>query len=238
MQDVTSNTDLPCHDHAIVTTGEEVQPHKRPIPEIPDMNIELPAEPDEACVVDNAEASTSRTRSLDIDYEQDTSSKWIKRLKISDSCNHSIGTKSLSLDEATSDKKASQLVSNGVRGERANSKLVPISSGKELLVLNQKPNPPKTGNSCSNDIFDGSDGTKQLRSWIQRWQKNPATAHQKQPEPVVVCDPQSSKVSLEELQRKPFASIAAMALLGKGWSGLKCQFRNIGPLTLWDSKDT
>lgn len=235
MQDVKANT-IPCHDHAIVTSGE-VQPHKRPIPEIPDMNIELPAEPDEASVVDNAEASTSRTRSLDIDCEQDTSSRWIKRLKISDSCNHSIGTKSLSLDEASSDKKAKQLVSSGVRGERANLKPVPISAGKELMVLNQKTNPLKPGNSFSNDDLEGRDGTKQLCSWIQRWQKNPATTHQKQPEPVVVCDPQSSKVSLEELQRKPFASIAAMALLGKGWSGLKCQYRNIGPLTLWDSKD-
>ncbi|KAL8116138.1 uncharacterized protein LOC141667318 isoform X2 [Apium graveolens] len=198
-KDIKANT---CLDHAIVTSGE-VQPRKRPIPEIPDMNIELPAELDEASVVDNVEASTSRTRSLDIDCEQDTSSRWIKRLKISDLCNHSIGTKSLSLDEASSDKKANRLISNGVR----------------------------------DDDLEGRDGTKQLCSWIQRWQKNPATTHRKQPEPVVVCDPQSSKVSLEELQRKPFASIAAMALLGKGWSGLKCQYRNIGPLTLWDSKD-
>lgn len=236
MQDVEANTDLPCHDHAIVTIGE-VQPSKRPIPEIPDMNIELPAEPDEASILDNAEASTSRTRSLDIDCEQDTSIRWIKRLKISDSCKHSIGTKSLSLDEATSDKKANQLVSNGVRGERANLKPVPISAGKELMVLNQKTNPLSTGNSFLNDDLDGRDGTKQLRSWIQRWQKNPATTHQKQPEPVVLCDPQSSKVSLEELQRKPFASIAAMALLGKGWRGLKCQYRNMGPVTLWESKD-
>lgn len=234
-KDVKANTDLPTHDR-IVTTGE-VQPRKRLIPEIPDINIELPADPDEASVVDNAEASTSRTRSLDIDCEQDTSSRWIKRLKISDSCNHSIGTKSLSLDESTSDAKANQLVGDGVRSERAFSKPVPISAGKELMVLNQKTNPLRTGNSFSNDDLDGRDGTKQLRSWIQRWQKNPATTHQKLPEPVVVCDPQSSKVSLEELQRKPFASIAAMALLGKGWSGLKCQYRNIGPLTLWDSKD-
>ncbi|XP_017230191.1 uncharacterized protein LOC108204976 isoform X2 [Daucus carota subsp. sativus] len=236
-QDGKANTDRQCHDHATSTTGEEVQPRKRPIPEIPDMNLELPAEPDEASVVDNAEASTSRTRSLDIDYEPDTSSRWIKRLKISDSSSHSIGTKSLSLDEATSDKNQNQFVSNGLRGEKANSNPVPLSAGKELMVLTQKTNPPRTGSSCLNDNFDGTDGTKQLHSWIQRWQKNPATAHEKQPEPVVVCDPQSSKVSLEELQRKPFASIAAMALLGKGWSGLKCQYRNVGPLTLWDSKD-
>lgn len=233
-----ASIDLPCHDNATVTTGEEVKRRKHPIPEIPDMNIELPAEPDEASVVDNAEASTSRTRSLDIDYEPDTSSRWIKRLKISDSYNHSIATKSLSLnlDEATSDKKANQFFSNAVRGERASSKPVPISTGKELMVLNQKTNPLRTSNSFSNSNLDGRDDTKQLRSWIQRWQKIPATT-QKKPEPVVVCDPQSSKVSLEELQRKPFASIAAMALLGKGWSGLKCQYRNIGPLTLWDSKD-
>ncbi|KAK1376178.1 hypothetical protein POM88_032371 [Heracleum sosnowskyi] len=153
-KDVKANIGLPCHDHAILTTGE-------------------------ASVLDNAEASTSRTRSLDIDCDQDTNIRWIKRLKISDSCNHSIGTKSLSLDEATSDKKANQLVSNGVRGQRANSKSVPISAGKELMVLNQKTNPLRTGNSFSNDDLDGRDGTKQLRSWIQRWQKNPATTHQK-----------------------------------------------------------
>ncbi|KAK1397663.1 hypothetical protein POM88_007526 [Heracleum sosnowskyi] len=234
-KNVNANTDLPHLDCAIGTLGEKVQPQKRPIPAIPDINIPLHAEPAEANIVDNAEPSASHTRSLDLNQLPDSSSKWITRLKISDPCHHSVGTKSLRLDEATTHKSANQFVSRGIRGESSNSEPVPISTGKELMVVNQKTTPLRGAVSSPNGNVDGSDDKKWLHTWIQRWQKSPAATPKNRSEPVVNYDPQRSKENLEELEKKPFSRIAAMALLGKGWSGLKCRYRDEGSYTVWES---
>lgn len=151
-----------------------------------------------------------------------------------DPCDLSVGTKSLRLDEATTREKPNQFVSRCIRGESSNSEPVPVP-GKELMVVNQKTNPPRAAVSSSNDTVDGSDGTKGLHSWIQRWRKSPAANPKTKSEPVVISDPQCSRVSLEKLQKKPISSIAVLALLGKGWSGLKCQYRSEGSVTVWES---
>lgn len=222
MQNVNANTDLPQLDRAIGTLGEKVQPQKCPIPAIPDMNIPLHAEPGEASVEDNAEPSASRTRSLDLNQLPDSSSKWLTSLKISDPCHQSVGTKSLRLDEAATHKQTNQFVSGGIRGESSNSEPVPVCTSKELITV-----------SSSNNNVDGIDDKKWLHTWIKRWQKSPAAAPKNRSEPVVNCDPHCSKASLEDLEKKPFLRIPAMALLGKRWSGFKCHYGDEGSYTVW-----
>ncbi|KAL8156400.1 hypothetical protein AgCh_001474 [Apium graveolens] len=232
-KNINADTDLPQLDGAIGTLGEQIQPRKHPIPEIPDMNIPLHAEPGEASVEDNAEPSTSQTRSLDLNQLPDSNSKWLARLNISDPCQHSVGTKSWRLDEAATQKKANQYVSGGTRGESSKSEPVPVSTGKKLIIPNQKTIPLRGVASSSNDNVDGNDDKKWLYTWIKRWQKSPAETPKNRSEPVGNCDPQCSKGSLQDLEKPPFSSIAAMALLGKGWTDLKCHYWDKGSYTVW-----
>lgn len=51
-------------------------------------------------------------------------------------------------------------------------------------------------------------------SWVQWWLHKGFGSPRKKPEVVVVCEPQCSKLALEDVQKKQFLSIAAVALMG------------------------
>ena len=74
------------------------------------------------------------------------------------------------------------------------------------------------------------------RSWIHRWCRHRAASPNKKPDAVVLCEPQSSKATLDEHQKKQFPSIAAMALMGKAINGFHpCEFRRKGSLIVWST---
>lgn len=249
-----AGTHLPPYD--AVASAREVR-RKRPVPELPDINIELPALPAAASSIDNAVSSTSRTQSLDMDLllhpEQpsnaksnncqdghlgpESSSRRIKRLKLGSSGSFSHGTKSLNLGEA-SHEKVTKFFGKIMKSEIMNSEPTsPKCTRKELMVLRQKTALVRNGDSSSVDNVDKGDNITLSHFWIQRWRRNKVATPQKKPEAVVVCEPQSSKVTLEDSQKKQCPSIAAMALMGKAMNGFQpCEFQNRGSFIVWNSK--
>ncbi|KAL9257428.1 hypothetical protein AKJ16_DCAP11691, partial [Drosera capensis] len=54
---------------------------------------------------------------------------------------------------------------------------------------------------------------------------------EKNSESVVICDPESTKLGLDDLEKRPFPSIAAMALMGEAMKGFHPrEFRRRGPV--------
>ncbi|OIT07123.1 PREDICTED: F-box protein At2g16365-like [Nicotiana attenuata] len=210
-----------------------------------DINLELPAP------TDNAELSSSRTESLDLDlilahaerptssstdfcpeglFGQDPSSRWVKRLKVG-AGSLAFGTKSSSLIGESSHEKAHKFLSKMTKATMTSSQ--PTSSklhGKELMA--HENSSPSSMNSIKKDLeFLTS------HSWIQRLLRDRATAAQKsRAQPVVVCEPQSSKLEIDDFQKKQLPSLGAMALMGKAMNGFQpCEFNRRGPLVVWNT---
>ncbi|RVX12194.1 F-box protein [Vitis vinifera] len=180
-----------------------------PNSDLPDMNQELPALPAPASSMDDKEASTSRTQSFDVDHilahaeepihsksspyrdvslEVDPSSRWVKRLRVSASDSFAHGTKTSKLGETSSNEKVNKFFSKIMKHNMPSSEFTwGRRRGKEPMELDQ----------------------------TAVWCRNRSAAPKKKPDAVVVCEPQSSKAALDELQKKQFPSIAAMALMGK-----------------------
>ncbi|KAL8143675.1 hypothetical protein V2J09_016707 [Rumex salicifolius] len=78
--------------------------------------------------------------------------------------------------------------------------------------------------------------------WIQRWcQDHKVAKHGRLcKRAAVICEPNSSKLPFEELEKKQFPSIAAMALMGKSMSGFRrpCKLTKRGPLVIWNTDDS
>lgn len=216
--------------------------------ELPGMNFELPAASGK--MLDNREPSTSRTESLDMETllanaehsesehclgswaKTEPSHVWVKRLKLSASDSF-IGTKNSSLRPCN--KKNNLVLARNQEGSKINSE--GGNHGKELMVLDKTTALPKQGeyffaeSSKSRDSFLSD-------SWIQRWRHGKATNSKKKLEPVVLCEPQSSKLELEleleDIKKKQFPSIAAMALMGRAMRAFQpCQFQKKGSLVVW-----
>ncbi|KAK4340351.1 hypothetical protein RND71_041813 [Anisodus tanguticus] len=203
-----------------------------------DINLELPAP------TDNMEASSSRTESLDLGsilaraerpsssrtdlcpeglLGQDLSSRWVKRLKVSASGSSAFGTKSSSLlgERETSHVTQPKTVTNS---ELASSK----RHGKELMAHN---------NTSSLSVIKKDLELLTSHTWIQRLLHDRATTAPKRPQPVVVCEPQSSKLELDDFQKKQLPSLGAMALMGKAMNGFQpCEFHRKGTLVVWNTR--
>lgn len=191
------------------------------------------------------EPSTSKTRSLDVEVflshaeppinlnsspllqsplGPEPSSRWVKRLKPSTSGYFSYGTKSLKMAETSSHEKINKFFSKIT---------TPISSKHHCK---EEKTSDQTVKSLKNGAKDGD--ITLSHSWIQRWLSSGNMISQKKTDAVEVCDPQSSKMGLDEFQKRQFPSIAAMALMGKGMNSFRqCEIRKSGPFVVWNTKE-
>lgn len=219
--------------------------------ELPGMNFEFPALQASRKMLDNGEPSTSRTESLDkktlIANAEHSESEhcpcgsgktepgyvWAKRLKLSASDSFT-GTKSPSLRPC--DKKSNLVLARHQEGSMISSEpTIGGNHGKELMVLDKTTALPRQGESFLAESSKSKEDSFLSHFWIQRWRHGQATNSKKKLEPVVLYEPQSSKLELEDIQKRQFPSIAAMALMGKAMRGIQpCQFRKKGSLVMWN----
>ncbi|XP_041010257.1 uncharacterized protein LOC121254331 [Juglans microcarpa x Juglans regia] len=227
--------------------------------ELCDINQALPDLPALASPVDCRETSPSRTKSLDVEHlllshvEQpgiskssdcpdghlgpEPSSRWVKRLKLS-SCSSAHGTKSSKLEEASSHEKVKKFFSKVLKcGTTSSDPTMGRCHGKEQMALDQNAIFLRNGHPSTVDSVKKSQHVTLSNPWIRRWCHNSATSPRKTPKSVVVCQPQCSKATLDDFQKKQFPSVAAMALMGKAMRGFRsCEFRKRGSLIVWNSK--
>ncbi|CAI9781944.1 unnamed protein product [Fraxinus pennsylvanica] len=227
--------------------------------ELPDMNLELPTLPATASSSNDAGPSSSRTQSLDMDLllahaEQPSTSKhiissadslktdptarWVKRLKVSASDSHAHGTKSSDFGKNPSHEKVKKLFGRILTDNITSSEPVVDEHCENLLTLSDKIGDlPRKDESSFMDL--SKEGKKLLlsHSWIQRWLHKGSRSPQKKPEAMVICEPQCSKLSSEDLQKKQFPSIAAMALMGKAMNGFEpCELQKRGSSVTWNTR--
>ncbi|XP_034927589.1 uncharacterized protein [Populus alba] len=226
--------------------------------ELPDIKQELPVLPGVARSPDDMETSTSRTQSLDVECflphpEHSTNSKssdchnapsrldpysrWVKRLKPSASDSFGYGTKSSEVEEASSRRKFSKLISKMPRHRKSISEPKKSKScGKEQAVTDQTAESPRNAKSYSTDSARKSQEITLSHAWVQRWCHKPSACPKKKPKAVVVSEPECSVATLD-FQNKQFASIAAMALMGKAMNGFRpCEFRKRGSSVIWNTR--
>lgn len=215
--------------------------------ELPDINLELSAENN---AIEGAVPSSSKTQSLDMDMlaaypaqtnisvsgpslnillKTDATERWAKRLKSCASDTEGVGTPSFDLEDVLRKKlkrPSGMLTSELGRG----------SNHMEILAVADK-----TETFQRNSFTSTRDATKRgkdvllSQSWIQRWLRNQAGTPEKQPGAVVLCEPESSKLVLDDPQKKQFPSIAAMALMGKAMNGFQpCELQNRGSFVVWN----
>lgn len=177
----------------------------------------------------------------------DAGSRWVKRLKVSASESFlAHGTKTSEMEEATSSPNKFNPFS-GKTLKRAMSSSEPLiskkSREKKQMFKGNEQLPMKDGVSYSTSESVGKMRDELLsHSWIRRWCHSQSQAQKKKPEEgeeaaFVFCEPRRLKVSLDEIQKKQFPSIAAMALMGKAMNGFRpCEFRKRGTCVVWNTK--
>ncbi|KAK4424131.1 F-box protein [Sesamum alatum] len=225
---------------------------------VPDMNLEPPALLAAASSSENMGPSSSRTQSLEVDMllansdqanpkphlaqndssKADASNRWVKRLKLSSSGSSAQGTKSSNSAENSSHDK----MRKGFRRFHASS----ITSSEPTPGKHQDKETIQSDRSADlskedrNTTIDTVNKGKELlgsHAWIKRWLRCESSTPPKKPETVVICEPQTSKLALDDLQKKQFPSIAAMALMGKAMSGFQsCELQKRGCFTVWNTK--
>eukprot|EP00262_Sarcandra_glabra_P003448 TRINITY_DN14161_c0_g1_i1.p1 TRINITY_DN14161_c0_g1~~TRINITY_DN14161_c0_g1_i1.p1 ORF type:complete len:311 (+),score=41.43 TRINITY_DN14161_c0_g1_i1:106-1038(+) len=233
---------------------------ENPETELPDLNEEIPTCLPVADSVDNRELSTSRTESLDVEnllsnVEQpensnsspqlvcglESGSRWVKRLKSNASDSLGLGTRSSKMGDATSTEKVNKLLSRIMNYSTASSSPSP-TLGKHLGKGQQQVDKHKNNMLFKNREFSSVDLVKKSQdltishSWIKRWCRSREGSPQVRTTSRVACEPENSRAALEELQRKQFPSIAAMALMGKTVRNFQpCEFRKRGSTVVWNA---
>ncbi|PIN03802.1 hypothetical protein CDL12_13332 [Handroanthus impetiginosus] len=216
---------------------------------LPDINLELPALPAIASSSENARPSSSKTQSLEMDMllahaeqpkrksnlcpddssEANPTSRWVKRLKPSSSNSFAKGAKISNLAENSSHDKTRKFFRSILETSINNTEPTPRKHHGKETILSEK-NEDSTVDPAKN-------GKESLlaHTWIKRWLRNGSRITQKKPQMVVTCEPQSLK--LDDLQKKQFPSIGAMALMGKAMNGFQsCELQKRGSFTIWNTK--
>ncbi|KNA07059.1 hypothetical protein SOVF_175450 [Spinacia oleracea] len=234
---------------------------KRPITEIPDINEELPGLQPAVSSTDGKDPSTSRVCSLNAkhlfsSHEQtsrseynaqqehspgaDSSNRWIKRLKVSSSDSFGIGTKSSDIGEGSSHEKFNTFFNRITKCDKESfdSKLHK-QNGPAHMAIDQNAESLRNGESSSSLGLTKRNQSSMLGcSWIQRWCQNCTAPPRSNPEPLVICEPRHLKTGQDELVKKEFPSIAAMALMGKAMNGFRsCEFKKRGSIVVWNTKE-
>ncbi|KAJ0009802.1 hypothetical protein Pint_34705 [Pistacia integerrima] len=205
--------------------------------ELPDINQELPALSSVANSVDDRETSSSKTQSLDAEHllahaelptnsktgafpdghmGSDPSIRWVKRLKLSAPGSFAYGTKSFEMEEASSHEKVNKFVNKIMRCNITSSE--PKTGrcfGKQPMALDQTACFLKNRESSFSETVRKTQDVSLSNCWIRRWCHEGAVSRTQNREAVTLCEPRSSKATFDELQKKQFPSIGAMALMGK-----------------------
>ncbi|GAB2218979.1 hypothetical protein Drorol1_Dr00006604 [Drosera rotundifolia] len=238
-------------DLQLAITGHGSAKEKRSrvlITEILDINQEPPdlnAEPSSR----QMEVGCSRTQNLDVghhlshagesckpvsnpiqdhDVHLEPTSRGVKRLKLSPLNTLGYGTKSSNLRRPSSLERIMIL-------KRI---MMHKHYGQHQMTLDQSKEPLRNG-ECPSIAVAGKNQSGMLSHfWIRRWCQSHPVTEENNSESVVICKPESTKLGLDDLEKKPFPSIAAMALMGKAMKGFHpCEFRRRGPVMVWSAKE-
>lgn len=227
---------------------------KRKITDLPDMNKDPSADLAAANSIDARELSTSRTESLDAEHllshvEQpensnsspqngnllgpEASSRWVKRLGLSASDSLTLGTKSLKMGDASS-SEVNKLFNRITNCSKTSSEpMLGQCRGTGSQRFDKTMTLLKNIDSTIDSVKDCPNPS---HPWIRRWCHSREVAEPQKSAPQVACEPEKSKFSFEELQKKQFPSIAAMALMGKAVSNFHpCEFRKKGSSVVWNT---
>ncbi|KAI3702511.1 hypothetical protein L6452_28249 [Arctium lappa] len=183
--------------------------------------------------------------------------RWIKRLKLSSSSSLAPGTKTSKLAESSSNGKLNELFTRVVEHKPEPEPALDISNSKDSESLKGKcqhkgsvfqigecstkeqQHPSMVllfgkGDSSTLETKRENKAITLSHSWIQRWSH---TQNQKNQKTVEICKPENSKPAPEELEKKQFPSIAAMALMGKAMTGFQqCKFQKKESCIVWNTK--
>ncbi|XP_044508505.1 uncharacterized protein LOC123227546 isoform X2 [Mangifera indica] len=251
-----ARVDEVARSQAVVASTREETGGRLPNIELPDINQELPALPSVADSVDDRETSSSRTQSLDVEHlpshvelptnsksgafpdgrmGSDPSIRWVKRLKLSAPGSFAHGTKSSETEEASSHEKVNKFVNEITRCNITNSEpTIGRCSDKEPMALDQTAGFLKNGDSSFSKTQRKPQDITLSNSWIRRWCHERSASRTENRDEVTLCEPRSSKSTLDELQKKQFPSIGAMALMGKVLNTFQqCEFRKKGSYIVW-----
>ncbi|XP_051144957.1 uncharacterized protein LOC127260933 [Andrographis paniculata] len=225
----------------------------------PDINLELPALPADACSSENMCAGSSRTQSLDTDAnillahsnhpnkksnlspgdssEVDPTMRWVKRLKLTLPNSTSQATPTSYLGKSTNPIGMKNHFKVILEGDIARSGPTPKSDQvKETVASDKTQGMFKASEDFMPDSATGGKESLLSQAWIKRWLRNGSKVAQNKAA-TVVCKPQSFKKSLDDFQKKQFPSIAAMALMGKAMKGLHtCELHKQESFTIWNTK--
>ncbi|KAL2469368.1 uncharacterized protein Fot_50944 [Forsythia ovata] len=225
-----------------------------------DRNLELPALAVAAAnSTDNERPSSSRTQSLDMDVlvahathpsnlksnpvqdgsrKIDPSNRWVKRLKLSTSGPPAHGTKISDLSENPSPEKMSRFFRNIIKDNTTSLEpTVGNCCGKELMASDMAGDLSRKGEFTNVDPANNDKDLLLSHSWIQRWLRSGSTITQKKSKSMVIYEPQSSKLAMENLHEKQFPSVAAMALMGKAITGFQpCELQKRGSFIVWNTR--
>ncbi|XP_044490419.1 F-box protein At2g16365-like isoform X2 [Mangifera indica] len=240
---------------AVALTREEIG-GRLPNIELADINQELPGLPSVANSVDDSKTTSSRTQSLDLEHllshaelptnsksvtfpdghiGSDPSIRWIKRLKLSASGSFAHGTKISEMEEASSNEKVNKFVNKIMRRNitRFEPKMGKCSA-KEPTVLDRTAGLLSNGESYFSEALRNTQDISLSNCWIRRWCHDRAASRTQNCERVTLCKPGSSKATLDELQKKQFPSIRAMAMMGKALNSFQpCEFRKKRSYIVW-----
>ncbi|OWM83848.1 hypothetical protein CDL15_Pgr004279 [Punica granatum] len=210
---------------------------------------------------DDKEPSMSKTQSLDAAHllptadghmnqskstesASDPGIRWVKRLKLSNSETlFARGTKILKMEEGTSSpEKFNPFLGKTMKRRMTSSEpLTSEKSYKKKPILSDRNDHSvmKGCGSCStSQSLEKSRSELLSNTWIRRWCRVQKTKkHEGEEAAFVFCEPQSLKASLDEIRKKQFPSLAAMALMGKAMHGFRpCEFKKSGSFVVWNTR--
>ncbi|MCD7456753.1 hypothetical protein HAX54_032991 [Datura stramonium] len=163
---------------------------------------------------------------MDVFHEKnqlcDPGSRWIKRLKVSDSGSLPFGTKSSSLVGETSHEKSHKFFSKIPKSTVTSFELASRKRpGKELMAHDNTAGLAMNSSPSSMSVIKKDLELLTSHSWIQRLLHDRAIAAPKRPQSVVASEPQTSKLELDDFRKKQLPSLGAMALMGKAMNGFQ-----------------
>ncbi|KAE8668145.1 Endoplasmatic reticulum retrieval protein 1B isoform 1 [Hibiscus syriacus] len=183
--------------------------------ELPDMN-ELPAFSAVADSIDDGGISTLKTQSLDVPHLVYLA----KQPSTSAACRDVLGPEPI---RRCVKRLKSSISEPTVDGNQARPE--PARDQTAMLLKNGNP---------SGDLTRKNREFSLSKSWIHRWCRRRNESPNTKPEALVLCEPQTSTATFDELEKKQFPSIAAMALMGKAMDGFHpCEFRRKGSSIVW-----